>query len=120
MAELDEDEIHVGEFFDNVDREFLRRNETIQFNESSSLIPQVTVSMVDDQEYSEDFISNGSLVQTESPITSTPIREQADLFVLGSPIRGSSLSDDSSDSDPCCRFLAELQITLNSRTQITN
>ena len=72
-------------------------------------MPQITVSTVtENSESFEDFVSNGSLIppEPECPITSTPIREQPDLFVLGSPIRGSSVSSLSdSDSDPCCRFL---------------
>ena len=38
LEELGEAEIHVGEFFDAADREYLRRNESLDLNNESCLL----------------------------------------------------------------------------------
>ena len=92
LEDTSENEIRVGDFFDTVDREYLRATEShsIELNSSSELLPNITVPPV-----LETSNGSGTGRLASLPITSTPIHPsaEADLFVL------SGLSDSESESE---------------------
>ena len=44
LDELGEAEVHIGDFFDEADCQYLRRTETVHLNKESSLIPSNNVT----------------------------------------------------------------------------
>ena len=100
LSELRDEEIHVGDFFNKVDREYLREEEKtmLLLNENADLIPGLHLPVPTQTHLSDsDFESNGSSsVSFLTPIaTSTPVRPaleldlEPDSFVIGSPLNSS-------------------------------
>ena len=107
LGELEEEEIHVGDFFDEHDREYLRlrEREMVLINENNELIPGLHLpASVSHSSSESDFESNGLSSVSFTPdafSASTPVRSDPDLFAVGSPINESvlGLSGQSSDGE---------------------
>ena len=110
LQELGKDEVHVGDFFDKADREYLRQNERrmLLLNETAVLIPGLHLPLLPsthDTESEVDFKSKGSSPLPSQPdalLTSTPIRNSAspDFLAVGSPVNSSlSISEITNESE---------------------
>ena len=96
-----DDDIRVGDLFNDQDTQFLRRAEqVINLDPDSSLLPSVNVDVYEsDDNDSASFEENGRLLEisdTDLPninvfTASTPTRKQLDYpFITGSPVSSSS------------------------------
>ena len=82
LDSTESDSIHVGEFFNSVDREFLRDQES----NDSELLPSIVMDSLDEDLEPLPFEENGSPSTSFFNNTSTPLRSSAgDEFVLNSP-----------------------------------
>ena len=81
LEELGEREIHVGDFFDDANREYLRHSEKIEItlNEESELIPSVNLES-SELEYSS--AGDANVFFTSTPRTDSP----PDIFINGLPV----------------------------------
>ena len=109
-------DVYVGDFFDTVDRQFLRERKSVRVfqNNGSELIPDVFVDVTTDTlnspEYLEDNGDPSEEFDSDDFITLTPIRPRSptDVFVMASPAASARLGSDQSESDQDFEYLASV------------
>ena len=86
LSETFENEINIGEFFDETDREFFRQNELLSVNESSDLIPAINLpGSPNGSELVTSFEQNG--LPSEPMSSPSSILSDICIFATSTPIR---------------------------------